>query len=159
MTGPATIAAAAPGAGRGRRAPGSERGAVAVLLVLLTPVLLAAAGLVLDGGRVIDARQRAADIAEQAARAGVDQVDLTALRGTGRDLLDPAAAARRACGFVATAEPGAGCLAVPGPGALTVHVRTATPTVLLGLLGIARVRTDSQATARPQLGVVTGEAG
>src|SRR4029453_15052872 len=58
-----------------------DRGSTVIWLLLLTPTLFGFAGLVLDGGRVLTARQKAANIAEQAARVGVDTLDTSAYRG------------------------------------------------------------------------------
>ena len=135
----------------------NDTGAAAVILVLLTPVLFALAGLILDGGRAIAARQRAADLAEQAARAGVDALDVTALRATGADTIDAASARAAACRYLATAAPGAGCTVVTGTNTVTVEVTTRTPTVLLGLIGVNSLRAASTATAAPTIGVRTGE--
>ena len=140
------------------RAVRDDSGAAAVILVLLTPVLFALAGLVLDGGRAIAARQHAADLAEQAARAGVDMVDVTTLRSTGTDTVDPAGGVAAACRYVAAADPGAGCEAVVHGASVTVRVTTTTPTVLLGLVGVNRLHAAGTATAAPATGVVTGEA-
>lgn len=134
-----------------------EQGAATVLLVLLTPAVLALAGLVLDGGTGLSARQRSADLAEQAARAGADRLDTSALRAAGTGQLDPAAARAAACGYVHTVEPGATCTATVVLGsrgqAVTVHVLTSTPTVLLGLVGVNTLHTDGAATAQAVTGV------
>ena len=134
-----------------------EQGTATVLLLLLTPAVLALAGLVLDGGTALSARQRSADLAEQAARAGADRLDTSALRATGTGQLDPGAARTAACGYVHTVEPGATCtativLAATGQ-AVTVHVRTSTPTVLLGLIGVNAFHADGSATAEAVTGV------
>ena len=141
----------------GRLRPGDDRGAAAVILVLLTPMLFALAGLVVDGGRAIAARQRAADIAEQAARAGVDALDVTALRATGVDTLEAGAARGAACRYVATAAPDAGCTVRVGADRVTVQVTTRTSTVLLGLVGVNTLHAASTATAAPATGVRTAE--
>ena len=49
-----------------------EGGSVSLLVVILLPALLMAAGLVLDGGRQLQARRDAAGAAAAAARAGAD---------------------------------------------------------------------------------------
>jgi Flp pilus assembly protein TadG len=137
----------------------ADRGAAAVILLLLTPVLFAAAGLVWDGGRAITARQGAADLAEQAARAGANVLDVTALRATGADVLDPGPAQLAACAYVATAAPGDPCRASVGSDSVTVTVTTSTPTVLLGLLGIDTFHTTGTATAAPVTGILTRQTG
>jgi len=140
---------------RRRARCGQDRGAAAVIVVLLTPVLFAAAGLVLDGGRAIAARQQAAGLAAQAARAGVDQLDVSALRDRGLDAVDPAAARQAACAFVRAADPGAGCQATVNGPQVQVTVSTRTSTVLLPLLGINVLHARSQGAARPAVGVRT----
>jgi len=134
-----------------------DAGAAAIILVLLTPVLFALAGLVVDGGRALAARQRAADIAEQAARAGVDALDVATLRATGADTIDASAAQAAACRYVTTAAAGAGCTVRVGTDTVTVEVTTHTPTVLLGLIGVNTLHAASTATAAPATGVRTAE--
>jgi Flp pilus assembly protein TadG len=141
----------------GRCTRRDDTGAAAVILVLLTPVLFALAGLVLDGGRAIVARQRAADVAEQAARVGVDGLDVATLRATGVDTIDAAAAREAACRYVETSSPGAGCTVHTGVDTVTVEVTTRTPTVLLGLIGVDSLHAAATATAAPATGVTTAE--
>ena len=136
------------------RRPVDDAGAATVILLLITGALLVVGGLVLDGGRAIAGRQHAADIAEQAARAGADALDVTALRATGADRLDADRARRAACGFVRGAYPQDACRADVVGDAITVHVTVHTPTVLLGLIGVNEFRTTSWASARPARGVV-----
>jgi Flp pilus assembly protein TadG len=138
-----------------RRDLRADGGAAAVLLVLLTPVFLALAGLVLDGGRAIAARQQAADLAEQAARAGAGALDVTTLRASGQDTINPAAAQAAACRYVTLSQPGDGCRATVTAGQVTVTVATSTPTVLLGLIGINTFHTTGWATATAVTGIST----
>ena len=150
-----------------RQSARSDEGAGAVLLLLLTPALFALGGLVLDGGRHLSARQHAADLAEQAARAGADHLDLTRLRamdatsqsgGAGGPLDIPAAKAA-ACRFVTTTDPTATCTAAvsstPDGQRLTVRIRTTSSTVLLGLIGINQLHTDSTGSALAVTGIRT----
>jgi Flp pilus assembly protein TadG len=134
-----------------------DAGAAAVILVLLTPVLFALAGLVVDGGRAITARQSATDVAEQAARAGVDALDVTTLRSTGVDAIDPAGGAAAACRYVHAAVPDARCTARVTADTVRVDVTTRTPTILLGLIGISSFHAAASATAAPVTGVRTEE--
>lgn len=130
-----------------------------VLLLLLTPVLFALGGLVLDGGTHLAARQRTADLAEQAARAGADQLDTSLLRATGTSLFDTDAARAAACRYAHTVEPSATCTAsvhTTGTGLeLQVRLRSSTPTVLLGLVGINTLHTDALGTAQAVTGIRT----
>lgn len=61
----------------------SERGSATVFVLGLMIVLFGFAGLVIDGGDAMNERARMADVAEQAARAGAEQLDDDALRGSG----------------------------------------------------------------------------
>jgi Flp pilus assembly protein TadG len=63
-----------------------------VFVTIITVALLAVGGLVADGGRILTTRREAANVAESAARAGAQAVDLHALRTTGELVLDPVAA-------------------------------------------------------------------
>jgi Flp pilus assembly protein TadG len=141
----------------GNEQGGNEQGTVAVLLLLLTPALLALGGLVLDGGTALAARQRSADLAEQAARAGADRLDISTLRATGLGQLDQAAARAVACQYVRTVEPDATCTATisttPTGQQIRVHVRTRTSTVLLGLIGVNTLHSDGTATAQAVTGI------
>jgi Flp pilus assembly protein TadG len=58
----------------------TDRGSVSLWVVMFAFVTLALLILVVDGGQVIVAKSRAADIAEQAARAAADDIDPGALR-------------------------------------------------------------------------------
>lgn len=64
--------------------PERDRGTVAMFTTIFAVFVLMLAGLLVDGGLAIHARQRAFDIAEQAARAAADDVDVNYLRQTGK---------------------------------------------------------------------------
>ena len=66
----------------------SEDGTVSVLVVGLAAALLMVAGLVYDGGQILAARQEAFMVADNAARAGAQAVDIPALRASGTTHLD-----------------------------------------------------------------------
>lgn len=135
----------------------ADAGAAAVLLVVLTPALLALGGLLLDGGSQLAARQRAADLAEQAARAGADQLDTSGLRASGTPTLNSGAATLVACQYVRSVDPDATCsaqiFATAGGQQVQVRIRTSTPTVLLGLVGITTLHTDALGTATAVVGI------
>lgn len=57
-----------------------DRGSLSIFVVVLAPAILALAGLVIDGGGALVAKQRAADQAEQAARAGANAINIEQLR-------------------------------------------------------------------------------
>ncbi|XVQ12203.1 TadE/TadG family type IV pilus assembly protein [Spirillospora sp. CA-255316] len=111
-----------------------DRGTVGMYVVLFTPAVFLLAGLLVDGGLAIHARQRAADMAEQAARAGANEIDTDALRRTGEPVIDPARARVAACDLVASYDDevtGTRCEADEEQVDVTVQL-----TVRLQLLGI-----------------------
>ena len=68
---------------------GNERGALSTFLAVIAFALLMAAGLAIDGGRKVNALLEASHLADNAARAGAQAVDLDTLRSTGELRLDP----------------------------------------------------------------------
>lgn len=66
-----------------RRGSGAERGSAALFVAVFALPMFFLAGLVIDGGAALEARQRAADIAESAARAGGNQCSVDLLRSAG----------------------------------------------------------------------------
>jgi Putative Flp pilus-assembly TadE/G-like len=75
-------------------AMGNDRGSVSLWLVVFTLAVLVLLGFVVDGGQYMNARESAADIAEQAARAAADDLNTAALRGG--SFIIPAAACQPA---------------------------------------------------------------
>lgn len=66
-----------------RRVLIGDRGSAALFVAIFAPAMIFLAGLVIDGGAAIEARQRASDVAEQAARAAAGQCDVVVLRAKG----------------------------------------------------------------------------
>jgi len=66
-----------------RRARRDDRGSVAVFTAVFAFVVLLLLGLLVDGGNDLNARERAADVAEQAARAAVTDLSIGDLHGQG----------------------------------------------------------------------------
>ncbi|HLV72429.1 MAG TPA: pilus assembly protein TadG-related protein [Vulgatibacteraceae bacterium] len=143
------------GAGRARFPDIREdEGTIALYTVLFTPIVFLLAGLLVDGGLAIHARQRAADMAEQAARAGADQIDTDALRATGEPVLDPARARAAACALLADHRErvtAAQCDADEQEVAVTVQIGV-EPQILGIIPGLGEFRMTSGATARPVTG-------
>jgi Flp pilus assembly protein TadG len=132
-----------------------DAGNASIILVLITPAIFGVAGLVVDGGRALNARQHAANQAEQAARAGADAVDVDAIR-TGNGLaIDPLAARSAADRYLAAA--GATGTVSLGPQSVTVTVRASTQTAFFAVIGVKHISVTGTATARPARGVVTEE--
>ena len=147
-------------AGRRRRTgpgeDGTDRGSVTGYLLGTVIALFALAGLVLDGGAALAAHGRAADTAQQAARAGADALDQASLRSsTPAGFTANPAAARSAADRVLTAAGVTGEVSVTGS-AVTVTARATRPAVILSMLGITEVGGTATATAIPLHGTTTG---
>ena len=132
---------------RPARRPRDDRGTATVFVVGMAVVLLACAGLVIDGGKALNARMKLADDVEQAARLGANQVDLVALRGSGVVSIDPAAAGAEAGGFLS----GLGYSDIRvgvNDSSVTVGASDTVPTALLQLIGVGTFDISATATAQ-----------
>jgi Flp pilus assembly protein TadG len=144
-------------AGAWARRARSERGAISAMIVTLIVMLFMLAGLVIDGGFAINARQRIFDDAEQAARAAANQIDLEALRETGTVVLLEPEARQAAVAYMNARGYDSGRVTVQ-VGANEVYVRAedTVETTLLQLIFIPPFTVSGEATARPAVGI-TGE--
>lgn len=142
---------------RARIAPASpESGAISAMVVTLIVMLFMLAGLVVDGGFAINARQRAFDDAEQAARQGANQIDLEALRATGQVVLLESQARQRATGYLLARGYDPSEIDVNpsvGAGEVNVVVRDTVDTTLLKLIFIPPFTVRGEATSRPAVGI------
>lgn len=101
----------------------SERGAVSTFIaVIFMAVLAGAAGLVVDGGRKVTALTEANHLAEAAARAGAQAIDIDHFRTTGEIAVIPDAANQYVADYLA---------AVGHPGTTAVSGATVTVTVTI----------------------------
>lgn len=134
-----------------------DRGTVAMFTTIFALFVIVLAGLVVDGGSAIHARQRAADIAEQGARAAADEIDQDVLRGTGQArITDPRAACARAERLVATYPEvtGRARCQIEGGRTARVVVQIKVRLQLLGIIpGFNDFTMTSAATAHPQEGI------
>jgi hypothetical protein len=136
----------------------ADRGSISVLVIFFAIIALALASLLVDVGNALNARERAADIAEQAARAGANDIDVAALRA-GVVQIDTSTACGRAAslvaaygassGFSATAQ----CASV-SPQQITITVSVTTKPLIAASLGNFTVH--ASATAEPVCGVTRG---
>lgn len=78
-----------------------ERGSITSFVAVIATALVMVAGMAYDGGQVIHAHNAARNDAEQAARAGAQQIDITHLRQTSEPRLDPAEAEAAALDYLA----------------------------------------------------------
>ena len=127
------------------RQPDAERGAIGVFLAVLVPGLLLIIGLAVDGGAKVAATQRANAIADEAARAGGQALDVSAALA-GQVRVDPAAAVAAAEDYLARNEVSGAVTVVDGD-TLRVTTRVTEPTAFLGLIGISTLTVEGSGTA------------
>jgi hypothetical protein len=128
----------------------TDRGSATGWAMLTVLVVTLLAGAVLDGGNAMAARVAALDIAQQAARAGANQLDLAALRNSGLVRLDPAGAEAAARQFLAQA--GATGTATATTTEVSVTVTRAQPTLVLEAVGVGAITVAATAHAVPATG-------
>lgn len=128
-----------------------EDGQVTAFAVVMTVNLLLCAGLVLDGGQALAARVRLIGVAQEAARAGAQQLDLTTYRKTGQAMLDPPRAAAAVRGYLAAT--GRHGRVDVRRGRVHVELTAQVPTQLLSIAGLTRLRVHASGTASPVRGI------
>jgi hypothetical protein len=136
------------------RAHERDRGTFSLFTAIFAVFVIMLAGLLVDGGLAIHARERAADIAEQAARAGADDIDLTALRATGEPSVDTATACEKARELAASyADQISSWGCDPSPEQVSVRITIQVEPQLLDIIpGLGPFTMTSTATARPERG-------
>lgn len=129
----------------------SDSGSLTLMLAVLMMALLALAGLVIDGGRKLDATQKAYAIAQEAARAGAGQVNTSAAyrSGTFKVAISQAEDAARAY-ILSTGY--AGSVTVSG-NRIKVTVSVTERTAVLSLIGIPKFTSSGSAVASLVSGV------
>lgn len=127
-----------------------EEGSFTVFVAVLAVALFALVGLVVDAGRAVAARATAIDQAEQAARAGAEQLSIDALR-SGQVSLDSASATAAADSYLAAVGQ-TGSASVSGA-TVTVRIEESEPTIVLGLVGVHQIDIAVTASATDVHGV------
>ena len=130
-----------------RRDERNERGAATAFFLMLVVVLFACAGLVFDGGSALNARMRLADVAEQAARAGADQIDVAALRDSGMLEVNAQAARQAASDWMRAAGYPDSQVSIDAAGRVSVTGSATGNTQILGLVGFSTFTVHATATA------------
>ncbi|NIJ10512.1 Flp pilus assembly protein TadG [Saccharomonospora amisosensis] len=133
-----------------RQLADDENGRVTAFVVLITTACLLFAGLVLDGGLALSAKTRAIGQAEEAARAGAQELDLAAYRSGGAARLQPTAAISAAQRYLNSVG-ASGTVTVAG-NTVNVSVTAHQPTQLLGLIGITDITVSGDGHAQPDQG-------
>jgi Flp pilus assembly protein TadG len=127
------------------RQPHPERGAISVFLAVLVPGLLLIIGLAVDGGAKVAAAQRANAIADEAARAGGQALDVSAALA-GQLRVDPAAAVAAAHHYLDRTGV-QGTVTVVDGDTLQVSTTITEPTTFLGLVGISTLTVEGSGAA------------
>jgi hypothetical protein len=123
----------------------SDRGTVTAFVVSFAIALLAVGGLVLDGGYLLAARERAYDEADAAARAGAQAIDVDALRSGGPATLSVTDVEQRVDDYL-RASGREGAVEVHGD-QVTVTITQERSMVLLGAFGVGPVTIEATGTA------------
>lgn len=82
-----------------------DRGAVASMVAVLGTAIFFSLALVVDGGRQLTALTEAQNIADNAARYGSQEVDLTQWRDSGTPVIDGPAAQQRVANYIGNRVP------------------------------------------------------
>ena len=124
----------------------NERGSASIWAILvISGAFTVLLGLVVDGGRVIDARIAASRAAAQAARVGADSLSSARVRD-GQDAISVEAAKARAQNYLHDAGM-SGAVSVSGD-TVAVTVTGASETQILGVIGIASFPIKESESAR-----------
>lgn len=126
-----------------RKSGSGERGTVSVFVAILATSFVIVVGLVVDGGAKLWAIAEARDVADNAARAGAQAVDVDVYRASGSLTLNEARAAEAAHAYLETVGH-EGAVDVVGS-SVTVTVTLTVPTRFLP--GPHTVSATEQATA------------
>lgn len=130
---------------RGTHRPRSERGAAAVwTLIITTTAFVALVGIVGGGGELVNEQSNARRVAEQAARAGADELSEASVR-SGGDNVNTGDAIARAHQILKTAG-WSGSVRVKGSTVIVTATGTREPT-FLPLLGVGTVHIRETGTA------------
>jgi Flp pilus assembly protein TadG len=124
-----------------------ERGSISIWMVTASFVMMVLVGLAVDLGGQVHAKQRAHNIAAEAARTGGEQVE-AAPAIEGRYVNVDTAAARTAAQQYLAAAGVSGAVTVTGGDTIHVEVTDTYRPKFLGFIGIGNLTVTSDASAR-----------
>ncbi|MDQ1428128.1 MAG: hypothetical protein QOK39_1604 [Acidimicrobiaceae bacterium] len=131
-----------------------EMGSVTVWLVIVTVAMVAAIGLVFDGGTALALRGEAIADAYGAARAGAEALDQSSFARGGAPAPDTAAASSAALSFLSQVGVAPDHASVTVNGAVvTVTVHLSSPATILAAVGAGPFTLTGQGSARAVFGV------
>lgn len=142
------------------RRPGdpADRGSISLYFAIITIAALVMAGLVLDGGAALATREKAADLATQAARVGADALSPASVRGQPGNLQANPAAAQQAVNNLLQAAGARSSVTVSG-NRVTVSVTVPRHTVILSAVGVDDISQTASASATALYGGTTQDGG
>jgi len=126
------------------------------MIVVLFAVLVALAGVVVDGGAKLTADENAVSVAQEAARAGAAMVDRSSAYASGSFVIDQGRALEAAGRYLTEAGYDHFTLSADGSRAIRVSVTITEPTKFLSLVGIDSFTCTGTATASLVTGVTGG---
>ena len=129
------------------RAMAADSGQITAFVVVMATALVLLAGLVLDGGLTLAARERALGLAQEAARAGAQGVNLDIYRQSEDLVLSPALATADARQYLASTG-SQGTVQVTG-NTVTVTVTITQPMQILDAAGLSAITVHASASATP----------
>ena len=122
-----------------------ERGSVTIWIITSATAMILLAGLAVDVGGQVHAKQRAQDIAVEAARAGGQQLQApTAVRGQGA-VADPGQAIGAARNYLAGTSDVTGTASVSGGNTITVNTTSTYEPKFLSIIGIGSLTVSGHA--------------
>lgn len=128
-----------------------QHGQVTAYVVITTVAALLFGGLALDGGFALAAKVRAMGQAQEAARAGAQEIDLAAYRADGTLRLASNQAVTAAHNYLAASHH-TGSVSVTG-NTVNVTVTINQRTQLLGLAAVDTITVTGRGEAQPQRGI------
>jgi hypothetical protein len=131
----------------------ADRGSLTLMLVVMFGVLIALAGIVIDGGGKLAAAENATSVAQEAARAGAGIVDKGTAYASGQFVVNEAQAEAAAHQYLAAAGYAGSVGPGPEPNTIEVTVQLTEPTKVLSIIGIKNYTVNGQATATLVSGV------
>lgn len=134
----------------------AERGALSLMVVILFVVLVALAGIVVDGGAKLVADETAAALAQEAARAGATTVDVSRAYASGSFVVDQGEALAAARSYLVNAGYDRFTVTTVGARAIRVSVTIIEPTRFLSIIGVDSFTSTGVATASLLTGVTGG---
>jgi Flp pilus assembly protein TadG len=130
-----------------------DEGTLTLFTAITVIGLLVALGFIVDAGQKLQAGQQARAIAEEAARAGVGQVDRSAAYTHGGTFTTDPTTAETAARAYLTASGHPGTVTVTGGRTIQVTVTITRPAAFTAIIGITQVSATQSATANLYQGI------